>query len=77
MSVTGWLSTGDGAFNYPPPGDHSESLLACGVGIDCPLGWPDTFVEFLNAHHGNQLLVPEGVPSADWQRSLAYCGTDE
>ncbi len=47
------------------------------VGIDCPLGWPDDFVEFLSAHRGHQLLVPDAMPSASWRRSLAYRSTDE
>jgi hypothetical protein len=40
------------------------------VGIDCPLGWPTAFAEFLNTHRfGNP-----GV--ASWQ-PLAYRRTDE
>ncbi|QYN37380.1 DUF429 domain-containing protein [Pseudonocardia sp. DSM 110487] len=40
------------------------------VGIDCPLGWPEPFVEFLGAQRTGP---PETVP--DW-RSLAYRRTD-
>lgn len=47
------------------------------VGIDCPLGWPDTFVEFLNAQHEHRVLLPELMSSADWRRSLSYRATDE
>jgi len=47
------------------------------VGIDCPLGWPDTFLHFLNRHHGRRLLLPDGLSSAEWRRSLAYRRTDE
>jgi predicted nuclease with RNAse H fold len=46
------------------------------VGIDCPLGWPDTFVEFVAGHRANQVRLPE-TSSADWRRSLAYRHTDE
>lgn len=55
----------------------SHARAADKVGIDCPLGWPDTFVRFLNAHHEHQLVLPDAVLSADWRRSLAYRGTDE
>lgn len=55
----------------------SHAQEADKVGIDCPLGWPDAFVEFLNAHHEHQLLVPDVMPSASWRRSLAYRITDE
>lgn len=41
------------------------------VGIDCPLGWPEPFVQFVRSHGA---LAPEAVP--DW-RSLAYRRTDE
>lgn len=47
------------------------------VGIDCPLGWPDTFIEFLHAHQQHRVRLPDGVPSAGWRRSLAYRHTDE
>jgi hypothetical protein len=41
------------------------------VGIDCPLGWPGPFVEFLDAQRA---AAPAIVP--EW-RSLAYRRTDE
>jgi predicted nuclease with RNAse H fold len=41
------------------------------VGIDCPLGWPEPFVEFLCAQ---RVSAPEII--AEW-RSLAYRRTDE
>jgi predicted nuclease with RNAse H fold len=48
-----------------------HSALADKVGIDCPLGWPEPFVEFVRAHRAKALVsVPE------WRR-LAYRRTDE
>lgn len=47
------------------------------VGIDCPLGWPDTFGEFLDAQHKHNLQIPDLMSSADWRRSLSYRATDE
>ena len=51
----------------------SETLPACGdpvilevigqagkTGIDCPLDWPDAFVDFVTAHRsGYEALVPD------------------
>jgi predicted nuclease with RNAse H fold len=48
-----------------------QSARADKVGIDCPLGWPEPFVEFLCAHRTNAI---EAIP--DW-RSLAFRHTDE
>ncbi|HEV2778259.1 MAG TPA: DUF429 domain-containing protein [Actinophytocola sp.] len=55
----------------------SHAQEADKVGIDCPLGWPNAFLEFLNAHHEYRLVLPDAVPSGSWRRSLAYRGTDE
>jgi predicted nuclease with RNAse H fold len=46
------------------------------VGIDCPLGWPDTFVRFLRSHHeGSYTEIPHVADSA-WRSSLSYRVTD-
>lgn len=47
------------------------------LGIDCPLGWPDAFVDFVRAHHAD--AVPQLGPvegGADWRRPLVYRYTD-
>jgi len=46
------------------------------IGIDCPLGWPDLFVEFLCTHRtsGN---TPSSSRRAKWRRSLSHRRTDE
>jgi predicted nuclease with RNAse H fold len=46
------------------------------VGIDCPLGWPEPFVEFVVAHREGRLLVPDELAGRDWRRTLAYRATD-
>lgn len=46
------------------------------VGIDCPLGWPEPFVEFVIAHHRGELAAPTGLVGRDWRRSLAWRRTD-
>lgn len=45
------------------------------VGIDCPLGWPDGFVEMLTRHHTGH-LEPHALDDADWRRGLANRATD-
>jgi predicted nuclease with RNAse H fold len=57
-----------------PAGDDvvlRRSVGADKVGIDCPLGWPEPFVEFLRAQRAS---APESVP--EW-RALAYRRTDQ
>lgn len=45
------------------------------IGIDCALGWPDAFVDFVSAHaDADRPPVVDG--GADWRRSLAYRATD-
>lgn len=45
------------------------------LGIDCPLGWPAAFVEFVNEHTHGHVAAREGTPIA-WRRHLAYRETD-
>jgi predicted nuclease with RNAse H fold len=46
------------------------------VGIDCPLGWPVPFVEFVAAHQRGNASIPPDLPGRDWRRRLAYRRTD-
>jgi predicted nuclease with RNAse H fold len=45
------------------------------VGIDCALGWPVAFVDFVNEHMRGDVAPREGTP-IDWRRHLAYRATD-
>ncbi len=48
------------------------------AGIDCPLGWPSAFVDFLVARRDGALEpVAAGVDGASWRRGLAYRVTDQ
>lgn len=47
------------------------------VGIDCPLGWPVPFVEFISGHRAGHVAIPPGGSGRDWRRTLAYRATDE
>ncbi len=47
------------------------------LGVDCPLGWPDAFVEFIAAHHVAELPASGPVEGhAAWRRPLVYRHTD-
>ncbi|WP_022878740.1 DUF429 domain-containing protein [Microbacterium sp. B19] len=47
------------------------------LGLDCPLGWPDAFVDFVQAHHGGSVpALGEVDGGADWRRGLVYRRTD-
>jgi predicted nuclease with RNAse H fold len=47
------------------------------AGIDCPLGWPESFVTFISAHRDDQLIEPKDVAGRDWRRRLLFRRTDE
>jgi Protein of unknown function (DUF429) len=46
-------------------------------GIDCPLGWPLPFVEFVAAHRDGHVTVPADVDGRGWRRVLVSRATDE
>ena len=46
------------------------------AGIDCPLGWPEEFIRFVNAHHAGPVPLPAGGLAAGWRRALALRVTD-
>jgi predicted nuclease with RNAse H fold len=46
------------------------------TGIDCPLGWPNAFVDFVATHRsGHVALVPDGLETG-WRRPLTMRRTD-
>ena len=48
---------------------------AHGTGVDVPLGWPKTFVEFIQDHAQQTLEAPVNT-AGTWRRSLALRTTD-
>src|SRR5215469_15536479 len=46
------------------------------VGVDCPLGWPDAFVEFVVAHRAGSVPIPRGIADRGWRRALTMRLTD-
>lgn len=45
------------------------------VGIDCPFGWPEKFVTFIQRHSDRSLRVPDEL-AAGWRREYARRSTD-
>ncbi|MEO3798460.1 DUF429 domain-containing protein [Nonomuraea sp. B1E8] len=55
-----------------------EAAMEAGkAGIDCPLGWPDRFVDFVTAHRAGHVQVPDGLAGRAWRRDLAWRVTDQ
>lgn len=54
----------------------SLSLQSFKTGIDCALGWPVEFVNFLNNHTSGIHQLNEDFGSSQWRRSLSYRETD-
>jgi hypothetical protein len=81
-----WLPSGARVHDLVlDPGDEraADELITRAVmeadkaGIDCPLGWPEKFVEFISTHHTGNVIVPAEVAGRDWRRTLAYRVTDK
>ncbi len=53
-----------------------EAMLeADKVGVDCPFGWPDAFVDMVVAHRAGRLAAPP-TSGRPWRRGLALRETD-
>ena len=46
------------------------------IGIDCALGWPDKFVDFVVNHRAFNHAVSHEFGAMDWRRDLSYRETD-
>lgn len=62
-------------------GAHDGEVLAAlgtadRAAIDCPLGWPEPFVDFVVAHRHGHVLVPAGSDGLAWRRTLSRRTTD-
>jgi predicted nuclease with RNAse H fold len=47
------------------------------VGLDCPIGWPEAFIDFVVAHRGGHVTVPDATPGKVWRHPLANRMTDD
>ncbi|AGL18533.1 DUF429 domain-containing protein [Actinoplanes sp. N902-109] len=77
-----WYAGGAAVRNLRLGVTDQEIVQAVGradkAGLDCPLGWPVAFAEFLAAQqHGRVPAPPDGRTGAAWRRRLAYRVTDE
>jgi predicted nuclease with RNAse H fold len=84
-----WSRTGASVCDLVHPADDDAVvhaiLNADKAGIDCPFGWPEEFVSFVNAHRTGAMLtpglipglIPDGITGRAWRRRLAYRMTDE
>lgn len=68
----------------PPtrPGYDDAILAACAsadrVGIDCPFGWPDSFVGAVRAHAAREPWPGRHrTPQQDYRHELRYRATDD
>jgi predicted nuclease with RNAse H fold len=44
--------------------------------LDCPLGWPEPFVDFVVAHRRAHVVAPAGLAGIEWRRTLSRRATD-
>ena len=62
------------------PADDDVILEAIGqagkTGIDCPLGWPDAFADFIAAHRSGHVALPRDDTGTGWRRELIMRRTD-
>ncbi|MFC4003200.1 DUF429 domain-containing protein [Prauserella oleivorans] len=81
VAVLEWQAGGARVTGVDFPADDDAILRraehADKIGIDCPLGWPDPFVDFLRAQRDDPAEVEADLPGAGWRRALAYRCTDE
>lgn len=62
-------------------GVHDETIVAVAkevekIGIDCALGWPIEFIEFVNQHAQLNELRPVFDGGMDWRRRITYRESD-
>jgi len=55
-------------------GIAGAALSAAKLGLDCPLGWPDDFLRFLQAYQAGRVVPPQDVAGRDWRRRLGLPG---
>lgn len=46
------------------------------TGIDCPLGWPDAFADFVTAHRTGHVPADSAAAGPGWRRALTMRRTD-
>ncbi len=80
IAVIDW-DAGCGRLNEVGVGADDAVVLAAldnadRAAIDCPLGWPEPFVDFLIAHRAGRAPAPTGQSGLEWRRELSRRATD-
>ncbi|WP_375481766.1 DUF429 domain-containing protein [uncultured Jatrophihabitans sp.] len=78
-AVLDWTATpGPRLLDLVQPADDGAIVAACEdadkIGLDCPLGWPLPFVDFVTAHRDGRPVADAGT--VEQRRRLAYRATD-
>jgi len=80
VAVLDWAARGGAAVSVMRGATDAQVLAALSgadrAAIDCPMGWPEPFVEFLVAHSGGHVVAPVGPSGLDWRRTLSRRATD-
>jgi predicted nuclease with RNAse H fold len=80
LAVIEWARTGAAVRDVVYPADDSVILEVIGqagkTGIDCPLGWPNAFVDFVAAHRSGHVALPRDDTGTGWRRELTMRRTD-
>jgi predicted nuclease with RNAse H fold len=75
-----WTGTRAAIRDVVCPADDSAILEMIGqaakTGIDCPLGWPGAFVDFVAAHRSGHVALPRDGTGTGWRRELTMRRTD-
>jgi predicted nuclease with RNAse H fold len=75
-----WAGTRAAVRDVVCPAGDSAILEVIGqagkTGIDCPLGWPDAFVDFVAAHRSGHVALPRDGTGTGWRRELTMRRTD-
>jgi len=80
-AAVNWNEDGTADLDALHLGADDQSILtglrhADWASMDCPFGWPDTFVEFLTAHRDGHVSPPTGLNGLTWRRTLTKRETD-
>lgn len=80
LAIIEWAGTRSVVRDVVCPAGDDAILKVIGqaskTGIDCPLGWPGAFVDFVAAHHSGHVLLPPDGLGTGWRRPLTMRRTD-
>jgi predicted nuclease with RNAse H fold len=79
LAIIEWKATGANLINLHLGVEDRQIVEAANevdkLGVDCALGWPIEFVDFLNNHSNpNNIHLPDG--GMDWRRQVSFRESD-